>query len=113
MALGLLASLGGLCCRLAPFTPTSRRAPTIVLLALAGFALTWPVGVVAAAPASAAEPFPARTRPSRAAHDTIDEHHGTSTARTAGTWPCGTATTSTTSTTGTGTRRTESHYDEH
>ena len=53
----------------APVAP----GPTIVLLALAGFALTWPLGVLAAPPAAAAGAVPARCpRPARTT--STDEH---------------------------------------
>ena len=45
MALGLAASLGGLLlAAYLSFHATVAPGPTIVLLSLAGFALTWPVG---------------------------------------------------------------------
>lgn len=46
MVLGLLASVGGLTLSaLAPFGADVQPGPTIVLLSLAGFVLTWPLGV--------------------------------------------------------------------
>lgn len=46
MGLGLLASVGGLLlAAFLSFHATVAPGPTIVLLALAGFALTWPIGV--------------------------------------------------------------------
>ena len=103
MVLGVVASVGGLVLRRSrPYQPTSPPGPTIVLLALAGFVLTWPIGVLAAAPAAAARAVPrgraVALEPRRRPRGTR-----TSTARTAATSPSSTATTSTTSTTGTGT----------
>ena len=113
-ALGMLASVGGR----RGARPTLDVAPgaTIVLLALAGFAAAYPVGVLAAPAAAAGRAVrragrrvPAASRP----HRRTRGPRARARRRTAATRPCRTATTSTTSTTATGTPPTESHYDEH
>ena len=74
MALGTLASVGGLV--IAAFASYEARVapgPTIVLLSLAGFAVTWPLGRLAAATAAAARAVPRRTD-APAEHETADEH---------------------------------------
>ena len=103
MALGVAASLGGLLT--AAFAPSDANVapgPTIVLLALAGFVVTWPIGAwlrrrqrltAPSRPTPAYRPSTTSTRRSTR----------TSTARTAATSRSGTATTSTTCTTATGT----------
>ena len=107
-----LASLGGI-----TFSAFVDVAPgsSIVLLALAFFAAAWPVGMLLRRRQRLTAPF-AEVRPTSGCAPTTPpcrRSTSTSTASTAGTWRCGTATTSTTCTTDTGTRRTESHYDEH
>lgn len=72
MVLGALASVGGLLLSAyasehADVTP----GPTIVLLALAGFALAWPAGVWLRSRRRLRRPFPVVET---AAHHTIDEH---------------------------------------
>ena len=71
MVLGMVASVGGLALSaLAPAGAGVAPGPTIVLLSLAGFVLTWPRGCVAAAAPTAARAVP--RRPPRPARD----HHG-------------------------------------
>ena len=113
MVLGTLASVGGLVHRGVRVRSHARVAPgpTIVLLSLAGFVVTWPLGVVAAAPRSGCG---RRSRPvGPTSTRSPPTSTRTSTARTAATSRSSTATTSTTSTTATGTPPTGEHYDEH
>jgi zinc transport system permease protein len=69
MVLGLLASVGGLV--VAAYVEKVAPGPTIVLLALAGFAITWPVGAVLRARRRVLAPFP-ELEP--ASHEVTDEH---------------------------------------
>lgn len=72
MVLGLLAAVGGLLVSAA--APEGTRVmpgPAIVLLALAGFVLAWPVGIWVRSRRRLREPFPVVET---AAHHTIDEH---------------------------------------
>lgn len=72
MGLGLLAAIGGLLVSAA--APEGTRVmpgPTIVLLALAGFVLAWPVGIWVRSRRRLRAPFPVVET---AAHHTIDEH---------------------------------------
>ncbi len=107
MGLGVAASVGGLV--LAAFASSSATvAPgaTIVLVSLAGFALTWPLGAWSRHRQHLHEPF---VDPPPQVHEpptTTTTRTTTSTASTAATRPCRTTTTSTTSTTGTATRPT-------
>ncbi len=56
MLLGTVASVGGLVISaFASYQATVAPGPTIVLLSLAGFAVTWPLGVLAASPRPAAD----------------------------------------------------------
>ena len=72
MALGTLASVGGLVVSaLAPAGTSVTPGPTIVLLALAGFVLAWPVGVWLRHRARLREPF-APVGP--VAHETTGTH---------------------------------------
>ncbi len=113
-ALGILASVGGLVvAALASYRRTVAPGATIVLLALAGFVVTWPLGAWLRRRGPAAPPFPTSSARSTEPTTTATASTRTSTAPTAATWRCPTATTSTTSTTATGTRPTERHYDEH
>ena len=69
MMLGTLASVGGLV--VAAYVERVAPGPTIVLLALAGFAVTWPVGAVLRARRRVRAPFP-EVEPDR--HEVTDEH---------------------------------------
>ena len=72
MVLGTLASVGGLL--LSAYASAHARVapgPTIVLLALAGFVVAWPVGVLLRSRRRLRQPFPVVAV---AAHDVIDEH---------------------------------------
>ncbi|MGH3362270.1 MAG: metal ABC transporter permease [Nocardioides sp.] len=72
MALGAIASVGGLVLSaFASFQARVPPGPTIVLLALLGFAVTWPVGAVLRARRRARAPFP--TIPVEG-HDVSDVH---------------------------------------
>jgi zinc transport system permease protein len=75
MGLGALAAVSGL---LVSASAGVAPGATIVLLALAGFAVAWPVGVAVRHRARAAEPFPAVPDPFDLddLHDTVDEDHG-------------------------------------
>jgi zinc transport system permease protein len=72
MVLGTLASVGGLL--LSAYASSYARVapgPTIVLLALAGFVVAWPVGVYLRSRRRLRRPFPVVAV---AAHEVIDEH---------------------------------------
>ena len=70
-----LASVGGLVlAAYASFYADVAPGPTIVLLSLAGFALTWPLGVLAAAPAAAARAVPGRPMPDGARRPSTETH---------------------------------------
>jgi zinc transport system permease protein len=74
MFLGTLASVGGLV--IAAFASYQARVapgPTIVLLALAGFAITWPLGVWLRRRQRLRAPFPAVPR-QRVEHEPADAH---------------------------------------
>ncbi|MCW2765593.1 MAG: hypothetical protein JWO11_1552 [Nocardioides sp.] len=72
MVLGMLASLGGLLLSAyASFHARVAPGPTIVLLALAGFVVAWPVGVFLRSRRRLRRPFPVVEV---AAHEVIDEH---------------------------------------
>ena len=72
MALGTAASVGGLLLSAyASFHARVAPGPTIVLLALAGFAVTWPVGRRLRARRRVRTPFPSS---SRRTHEVTDEH---------------------------------------
>jgi zinc transport system permease protein len=79
MAAGTVASVGGLViAAFASFRVPVAPGPTIVLLALAGFAVTWPLGIVLRARRRLRTPFP-ELEPDR--HEVTDEHphvHGPS-----------------------------------
>ena len=74
MVLGTLASVGGLI--LAAFASyhdaNLQPGPTIVLLSLAGFVVTWPVGIWLRRRARLREPFPSLTPDE---HETTDHSH--------------------------------------
>ncbi len=72
MVLGTLASVGGLLLSAyASFHARVAPGPTIVLLALAGFVVAWPVGVWLRSRRRLRAPFPVVEA---AAHEVIDEH---------------------------------------
>jgi len=72
MAIGTVASVGGLVVSaFASFEARVQPGPTIVLLALAMFAVTWPLGVVLRARRRVRAPFP-EVEPDR--HEVTDEH---------------------------------------
>jgi zinc transport system permease protein len=74
MALGTLASVGGLVVSaFASFHARVAPGPTIVLLALAGFVVTWPVGAWLRHRERLREPFPADDGPDEE-HVTSDVH---------------------------------------
>jgi zinc transport system permease protein len=73
MALGMAASVGGLTLSaLAPAGARVQPGPAIVLLSLAGFVLTWPVGAWLRQRQRMREPF-AEGRPDR--HETTTDEH--------------------------------------
>lgn len=73
MVLGTLASVGGLVISaFASYHATIAPGPTIVLLSLAGFVITWPVGIWLRHRARLREPFPSVTP---AAHEMTDHPH--------------------------------------
>jgi zinc transport system permease protein len=73
MVLGAAASLGGLVLSAyLSFHATVAPGPTIVLLSLAGFAITWPVGVWVRRRARLREPFPAVPPPD---HEPTEHPH--------------------------------------
>ena len=78
MLLGTLASVGGLLLSAyASFHARVAPGPTIVLLALAGFVIAWPVGVLLRSRRRLRQPFPVVAA---AAHQTTEDHpheHGT------------------------------------
>ncbi|MFL6003590.1 MAG: metal ABC transporter permease [Nocardioides sp.] len=72
MAVGTLASVGGLLISaFAAFEARVAPGPTIVLLALAGFALTWPLGAVLRTRRRMRAPFPEL---GQERHEMSDEH---------------------------------------
>jgi zinc transport system permease protein len=72
MLLGTLASVGGLLLSAyASFHARVAPGPTIVLLALAGFVVAWPVGIWLRSRRRMRQPFPVVEA---AAHQTIDDH---------------------------------------
>jgi zinc transport system permease protein len=73
MLIGTVASVGGLVVSaLASFHARVAPGPTIVLLALAGFMVTWPLGVFLRSRQRLRQPFPAG-RPDR--HETTSDRH--------------------------------------
>jgi zinc transport system permease protein len=74
MGLGLLASLGGLVISaFASFHASVAPGPTIVLLALACFLVTWPLGAWLRRRRRLLAPFP--VDPAPVEHQPVDEHH--------------------------------------
>jgi zinc transport system permease protein len=74
MVLGTVASVGGLVLSaFASYHVTVAPGPSIVLLALAGFVVTWPIGVWLRHRQRLTEPFPADPM-SDAGHDHEEEH---------------------------------------
>lgn len=72
MGLGVLAAVGGLLLSAAaPEDTTVQAGPTIVLLAIACFAVSWPVGIWLRSRQRLRRPFPVVPA---AAHQTIEEH---------------------------------------
>lgn len=72
MVLGTLAAVGGLLISAAaPAGTTVAPGPTIVLLALAGFVVAWPVGVVTRSRRRLHQPFP---DVGETVHEVADEH---------------------------------------
>jgi zinc transport system permease protein len=72
MALGTAASVGGLLLSAyASFHARVAPGPTIVLLALAGFAVTWPIGAALRSRRRVRAPFP-ELEPQQ--HEVTDEH---------------------------------------
>ena len=72
MLLGMLASVGGLVISaFASYQATVAPGPTIVLLSLAGFMITWPIGMWLRHRARLHEPFADDTPET---HDVTDEH---------------------------------------
>jgi zinc transport system permease protein len=75
MVLGAAASLGGLVISAyLSFHATVAPGPTIVLLSLAGFAVTWPIGVWVRRRARLREPFPALPPPEHAPTEHAHQH---------------------------------------
>jgi len=73
MVLGTLASVGGLVLSaFASYRANVQPGPTIVLLSLAGFVVTWPVGIWLRHRARLREPFPSLTTEQ---HETTDHPH--------------------------------------
>jgi zinc transport system permease protein len=75
MVLGLVASLGGLVISaFASYEANVQPGPTIVLLALAGFAVTWPVGAWLRRRQRLTAPFPAEAGAPPLDHVDTDAH---------------------------------------
>jgi zinc transport system permease protein len=72
MVLGTLASVGGLTISALAYDANLQPGPTIVLLSLAGFVVTWPVGIWLRHRARLREPFPAVAPEG---HETTDHPH--------------------------------------
>jgi zinc transport system permease protein len=68
MLLGTAASVGGLAISALAYDANLQPGPTIVLLSLAGFVITWPVGIWLRRRARLREPFPILA---------TEEHHTT------------------------------------
>ena len=77
MALGTVCSVGGLVISaFASFHARVAPGPTIVLLALAGFAVTWPLGVLLRSRQRARAPFPAGADDRHEVTDVHPHEHG-------------------------------------
>ena len=77
MALGTLASVGGLTLSaLAPASTTVTPGPAIVLLSLAGFVATWPLGVWVRHRARLRAPFAEVEAPEHVETDPHPHDHG-------------------------------------
>ncbi|MDX6375131.1 MAG: zinc transport system permease protein [Nocardioidaceae bacterium] len=77
MVLGAAASLGGLVLSAyLSFHATVAPGPTIVLLSLAGFAVTWPVGAWVRRRARLRQPFPALPPPDHEPTEHSQHQHG-------------------------------------
>jgi zinc transport system permease protein len=75
MGLGAAASLGGLLLSgWLSFHATVAPGPAIVLLALAGFVLTWPLGIWRRRRRHLRAPFPVTALADRVSHEVADEH---------------------------------------
>jgi zinc transport system permease protein len=75
MGLGIVASLGGLVISaFASFKATVAPGPTIVLLALACFAVTWPIGALLRHRRRLAAPFPVDPE-ALSVHETCEDDH--------------------------------------
>ncbi|MGZ6753990.1 MAG: metal ABC transporter permease [Nocardioides sp.] len=76
MGIGVLASLGGLVVSaFASFHATVAPGPTIVLLALAGFTITWPLGVFLRSRQRLRAPFPATPDLAGEEHEVACDEH--------------------------------------
>lgn len=71
MLLGTVASVGGLLLSALPWHARVAPGPTIVLLALAGFTLAWPLGALLRSRRRLRRPFPVV---GATAHQAVDEH---------------------------------------
>ena len=71
MVLGTLASVGGLLLGVRPVPRAAAPGPTIVLLALAGFVVAWPVGCGCGRGGGSGEFFPVVPA---SVHDEIEDH---------------------------------------
>jgi zinc transport system permease protein len=74
MLLGTAASVGGLAISALAYDANLQPGPTIVLLSLAGFAITWPVGIWLRRRARLREPFPILTTEEHQPTDHAHEH---------------------------------------
>jgi zinc transport system permease protein len=72
MLLGTAASVGGLSIAALAYDANLQPGPTIVLLSLAGFVITWPLGAWLRHRARLRAPFPAEAP---AGHDVTDHDH--------------------------------------
>jgi zinc transport system permease protein len=74
MLLGTAASVGGLSISALAYDANLQPGPTIVLLSLAGFVITWPLGIWVRRRARLREPFPALATDEHEAVDHAHEH---------------------------------------